>query len=341
MKKTLLKTLTVSFLAAATVSIAQPTLTATGTNPVIGNSFTYTGTGYFNPGASGAGQTWNFSTLSGTTGGASNCVSVASTPNGASFPNANIAFNNTGTSNYSYFKTSSAAYQSYGNVSSAGVVMSNSNPEDFLRFPFAYTNSYTDPWAVTFVNGGATFYRTGNTTVTADGYGTLIIPSGTFTNVMRVHFVQNYKDSANFGGTPYIITYTNDEYMWYSNSAHAALAATFTFSSTPGGGSSAGFYLGSPVGIDEISGYLDGFRVFPNPVQDDLTIDFNLIESSAYVVSIYNTLGQSVLRSESESQAIGKTSVQMNVSELTEGIYFAEILLDNNRRISRRFVVSK
>jgi len=342
MKKQLLYFTAATFLMGTAAAIAQPTLTAAGTNPVIGNSFAYTGTSAFGPGPSGAGQTWNFSTISGTLGGPSNCVTVASTPNGASFPSANIAFNNTSSSNYSYFKTSSTAYQNYGNVTSSGVVMSYSNPEDFLRFPFAYTNSYTDPWSVTFVNSGFTFYRTGTTTVTADGYGTLIIPSGTYSNVMRVHFVQTYQDSADFGGTPYIISYSNDEYLWYSNSTHAALAATFNFTSTPGSSGSAGFYLGSPVGIDEISGLLSDFNVYPNPAVNELTIDFNLLESAAYTVNVYNSLGQSVIAPAiAEETAVGTKTIRMDVSGLPEGIYFSEVVLDNGSRISRQFVVSK
>lgn len=174
-------------LISAVNTVAQPTITATGINPIGGDVITTTNTNYVGPGSAGINQTWDLSTM--TPSGASATFAYAnpsSTPYASSFTNSNVSASYGGS--YVYYKTSSAAWQFYGAVTSA--TMSYSNPEDFLHFPFTYTNTYTDSWATTFISGGYTFYRTGTTTVTADGYGTLITPSGTFSNVLRVHFIK-------------------------------------------------------------------------------------------------------------------------------------------------------
>ncbi|MCW3084720.1 MAG: hypothetical protein JWP12_2086 [Bacteroidetes bacterium] len=342
MKKPLLSLLSATFLLATAVSVAQPTLTATGMNPVIGNTFTLnTSSTYFAPGSAGANQTWNFATNTGPAGTAAPYVTVSSTPNGSSFPNANVAVNNGG-GIYSYQKTSSTAFQNYGNVSSGGVIMSFSNPEDFLRFPFTYNNTYSDPWAVNFVNGGYTFYRTGHTVVTADAYGTLITPAGTFTNVTRIHFHQIYQDSA-YVGIPYVITYDNDEYLWYKDGTHSSLAATFTFtnslSATP---SQSSFYLSAGIaGVNDIDQSLSAYNVYPNPAVNNITLGFTLTENKTVETTIYNAIGQQVQTGSTVDAIQGENTLTLDVSTLPEGIYFAQIMVEGNLAGTKRFVVTR
>src|SRR5262249_35849058 len=137
----------------------------------------------------------------------------------------------------------------------------------------AYNNTYTDSWAATFVSSSYTFYRTGSTTVTADGYGTLTTPDGTFNNVMRVHFVQTYQDSAYISG-PIIITYQNDEYMWYLNGNHYPIAAVYTLSSNASSTTTGGFYMSNVVNsVPETTSVLS-LSLSPNPANN--FVDFNL-----------------------------------------------------------------
>lgn len=340
MKKPLLKLLSGTFLLGGSMAVAQPTLTASGSNPVIGNSFTFNVTNYFSPGSAGANQTWNFSAISATSSSSSTVVAPSSTPNGSSFPAANIAFDNGSLGNYSYQKTTSAVFQNYGLVNSGGVVMSYSNPEDLMHYPFTYNNTYTDPWAVTFVNGGYTFYRTGTSTITADGYGTLITPAGTYTNVTRIHMLQVYKDSADFGGFTSVTNYTNDEYLWLKDGTRTSLAACF--SAVAGGMTTqSGFFAGSVVGVDEIDGYLNAFNLFPNPAATIVNVGFNLVQSTGYKVSVYNSLGQVVLSAGRVENAIGEKNIALDVTSLPEGVYFAQVMLDGNAALTKRFTVTK
>ena len=131
MKKSLLLSFGSLLFAAASV-VAQPTITAAGITGTVGEVLSIANsTVSISPGNSGANQTWNLSSLTGTAT-SNTLVTVGSTPNGSSFPNATIAFK--GSNYYAYYKSSATAWQNYGSATT--VVMAYSNPEDFIHFPF-------------------------------------------------------------------------------------------------------------------------------------------------------------------------------------------------------------
>lgn len=338
MKKKILFLMAGSFLLICSTSIAQPILTATGINPVLGENFTYYNTGYISPGSPGAGQTWDLSTLSGTANGITTIVTPASTANGSSFLSSDVAAENTTSGSDSYYKTSATALQNSG-ISAGGTAITYSDFEDYMHFPFSYTNSFTDTWAAQFFSGSQ-FWRTGTTTVTADGYGTLITPQGTYTNVMRVHFVQVYQDSA-FIGAPYIITYNNDQYYWYKEGIHLPMAAIYNLTTSNGGPYTGGFYTDAAVGINETSNFISSSNVYPNPAVDIIKINFTLVENKKVDILLFNAFGQKMEINQTFDGYQGLNDVDLNISSLPEGVYFAQILAEGNTAITKRFIVGR
>src|SRR4030095_6772358 len=57
---------------------------------------------------------------------------------------------------------------------------------DYLHFPLTYMDQFTDSYEA--IGSGDT--TTGRIEVTADGYGTLILPSGTFNDCLRLQEVR-------------------------------------------------------------------------------------------------------------------------------------------------------
>lgn len=338
MKRFLLLCLPVSLLIQPLESLAQPTLTATGINPTLGMTLTYYSVqSQYSPGNSGANQTWNLSTMSGTSLGLTTIVTASSTTYGSQFSNANIAYSTPG-SGVSYIKTSSTAQQNYGMAPESGAaVLSYYNPEDLLRFPFTYNDTYSDTWGVTFVSG-TTFYRTGTTTVTADGYGTLITPTGTYTNVLRVHFYQSYRDSA-YMGMPYIINYTNDEYIWYKDGYRTPLAGVYhTTNSISGDGYGASYpSLGS--GVDETAGILSSLSVFPNPASDMLNITLETENSGQIAITMSDVTGRLTQVSAIADAVQGVNNIVLDVSSLSPGIYYMTLTFDGEKVTCRQISV--
>ncbi len=336
MKKTLLNLFLLGFIGLNSDGFAQPTLTAAGCNPVLGYSTNSAYNAGFAQGAAGANQTWNFASIGNTGTVPAQYVTVASTPYASQFSNSNLAALGGGA--YSYYNITNNAYTLNGVVSpSSGTVIPYTNGEDILRFPFTFGNSYTDTWAATFTSG-VDFFRTGSTTVTADGYGTLITPNGTYTNTLRIHFVQNYQDSTDFGN----YTYVNDEYFWFKDGIKEFLAFTSTLSSTFGGSTStstSGSYATGTVGIEE-SQLSSSIALFPNPAQQtiNLTIDDENISNAK--VKIINQLGQDISPVEIVNFNAGNNT-QIDVAYLKNGIYSLQILLQDNSIINKRFTINK
>lgn len=315
--------------------LSQPTLTASGTNPVIGDNLTNHNTAYVSPGSSGANQTWNLA-MSSTGASTTTGVAPSSTPYASSFPTASVAF---GTGPYTYYKTSSSAWQLNGVVNGAGTVLAYSDLEDMMRFPFTYGNSYTDTWSTTFVQATYTYYRVGSTTVTADGYGTLTTPDGTFSNVLRVHFVQTYQDSTNIASTPYVINYVNDEYMWYLNGNHNPIAAVYDLTATPGGNFTGGFYMQNVVSGIEDESALTSFSVFPTLASENVNFNFTVNGSETVTVAVYDEAGRMVMEVPQSHAAEGENTVVISVAELPEGTYFASLTCGNALPVTRKIVV--
>lgn len=317
--------------------VAQPTLTDVNSNPVIGDMFTWKLTNAISPGTSGANQTWNLNTLSVTSTSNYTVVSVASTPSPASFPNANVSLSD-GSTTYGLYKTSVAAFQNYGTINGT-VTMSYSNPEDYIHYPFNYNNTYVDAYACTYTAGGVTFYRTGTTTVTADGHGTLVTPAGTLTSVMRVHLNQVYKDSSN-PGFPFIINYVNDEYLWYKTGIHAAAASVYSLTINGGSPTSGGHYINNiAVGLNENSEIGKGVNLYPVPVSDVLTINSEKGFKENVSATIYNATGQRVKTKTIETNIA--SNFNLDVSDLSTGVYFMQINMDGVLSRNLRFVICR
>jgi hypothetical protein len=317
---------------------AQPTLTSSGINPVVGDQINNVSGSYVSPGNSGAAQTWDLSTMTTGTPAPTTFITPSSTPYAASFPTANVGY--TVSNSYLFYKTSSTAWKNAGSVSSNNVILAYTDMEDLLRFPFNFNDTYTDPWATTFTNGGATFYRTGNTTVTADSYGTLITPSGTYSNVLRVHFVEDYQDSADVGGFPYIITYYNDEYMWYLNGNHNPVAVVYDLAVNGSSALQTGFYMTGVMAVPENTALIS-YALFPNPVTDNLNVNISVRENKNALVSLYNSLGAQVQAPLSAKAHAGDNNYTINVQNLPAGIYTAEVRLDGQPASSRMFTVTR
>jgi len=334
MKKKLCNINTASVLLLTLTSIAQPTLTATGINPVAGESFVYIDCNYYvSPGNAGANQTYNLSSINGSSS-AANFVLSSSTPYASNFPMSNIAIND-GT-DYDYWKTSSNALQLCGSEGS-NYNLTYTDFFDWMRFPFTFNNNFTDSFAGNGVLSGTSTDYWGQATYTADGWGTLITQAGTFSNTLRVRWDGITHDSAL--GFP-TTSYFQSGYFWYKEGFHLYLAMTYTDSSTIGVFHAAS-YLSNPTGIAKLANPISSISIYPNPANEKITIHFQNSNRNNLEVRIVNTLGENVMLNRSQNIQIGENTIVVETHELANGIYFAQIISDGNVSETKRFIVSK
>ncbi len=96
----------------------------------------------------------------------------------------------------------------------------------------------------------------------------------------------------------------------------------------------------TPSGPSEKPGE-DKFKMtlYPNPTQGLLNLEFELAESQAFELAVYNLTGKEVMRQKgSGSEGLNSISVQMD--ELKPGIYFMELRSDK-LRARQRLVLQK
>lgn len=169
-----------------TFASAQPVINANNIAQNFNADFYYLETpAGFSVGAAGANQTWNFSGIgTGMLLGTDTAVPVAGSPFAATFPQANYLYKMNGpfsdADTYFYHNLTPAKFEIYS-LGYDGFMGENyqQNPRTYLTFPYTYNTVFTD----TFKESS----RPSSSTITAtyDAYGTLIMPFGTFTNVVR------------------------------------------------------------------------------------------------------------------------------------------------------------
>jgi len=76
-----------------------------------------------------------------------------------------------------------------------------------------------------------------------------------------------------------------------------------------------------------------GFTIYPNPLIDELNIDFNDLITDVYDLHIYNSLGQVIYQRQSINSAI-----QVNTSAWEKGFYLVEI---KNQQMNQTIKVVK
>ncbi|MGV9013119.1 MAG: T9SS type A sorting domain-containing protein [Flavobacteriales bacterium] len=186
--------LLVSSLFAATCLLAQPTFQETDLLPAIGSTTTFRTTDYRTAGPATNNFVYNVSDLTLGASSSSTILLPSSTPYASSFPGATIAttgLTNPGT--YAYIQ-SSATQQSLLGFKNADTEQNLSDPMKTVQFPLALGTSWTDNLAGFTEAGGFTLQRTGTCAGNYNGYGTIILPFGTFTNVARLELDQHYED---------------------------------------------------------------------------------------------------------------------------------------------------
>jgi hypothetical protein len=91
----------------------------------------------------------------------------------------------------------------------------------------------------------------------------------------------------------------------------------------------------SVTGMNEIKD-LNIFSVYPNPVSNSCTISFNSSYSQA-TVGVYNLLGDKV----KEIKASNSSSVEMDLSDLPNGIYILSATTDKGITFNKKLIVAK
>ncbi len=289
----------------ALITLAQTSLwaqpVATSANVAVSNfnaEFYYSPAANFTPGPAGANQTWDFSnSFEMTLAGTDEAIPVAGSPFASSFPTANYLYKFSGMfgGDRYYYHNLTASKLEILSLGWNGVNGDNytANPRTFAVFPYTYGTEYTDTYRSSADNIDVT------NVVTYDAYGTLIMPFGTFHNVIRQKVVEN----------------GHINYNWFNVQPFYPILQTVLEEN------SLGIVKNLTLGTDQFAaGKM--FAVYPNPTKDELNIEAIGTITSPVEIEIYDLLGKRIFRKE---ESLNNDLVQVNLASYDAGIYLLKM----------------
>ena len=296
----------------------------------------------FNGNLTGADYTWNYSNLQASNQRVDTFVSVFSTlasynvifnplvanlatpnNNAPSFPALTI------TDSYDFYKLGSSYYRKAGfgaKINGVPTPVKYDNPELILNLPAVYGNSdSSESYYGIPVPGIGYFGQTIKRKYIVDGWGTLIIPYGTFSVIRVKSTIQIedtiYSEALGFGySTNRPVSY---EYSWIGNSMDIPL-----LSITGSGNNSSATFRDSILYNNSVVTELNDCKIFPNPAVDILSIiwpDNKPLNRIYRIIDLSGKIRLSWLSAETESDA--------DLKCLTPGIYMLEIQCGSKKAV--------
>jgi len=331
-------TVLVGALLCAAVSHAQVTITGAN-NYQVGDVITSEScdpTG-ITAGASGANVTWDFSGL--TSAGSTSSQLLA--PGSLTYASAFGSSINAGTSTASgegYFYIDNNEYTIVGASLSNNDIVDNytSDPREVVTFPISYGDVVNETFSGTQVNSLAsvTWNRGGTITIEADGYGTLILPTGTFNDVLRIKVTTIYSDTH---PTFPSIDYDDVVYLWYHVGSRGYLLSYGEFIVSNFGIPvppviTVNYYGTIPVSTADLDGQSLQLNAFPNPMQNEAQVQLSGMGGEAFQLEVTDLNGRLV---ESRQVNAAEQHIATLGQDYPSGIYLVRAYSATQSRVVR------
>jgi hypothetical protein len=269
-------------------------------------------------------------------------VLPSATPDGSGFPEATVAgsaVSMQGNSGYSYFKVSGTQLELLG-ATSENFLISYTDPQLALKYPTAFNDTYSDAFSGNFPVTGAELHRSGLSQMTADAYGSITTPSGTFP-YLRIKIVQEIIDSIYMAGEfiqvsrQDIITYN------YMNNAHKMPLFSFSEIMTDMGNvTSAYYYNVGATGIRETATLTGNEQIHPNPARGELTATFDLKAAEQVSIRVYDITGKLMLSPARHILGQGTHAIPVDIASLAPGMYTLNITAPSGNSRPLKFIVN-
>ncbi|HQV52581.1 MAG: T9SS type A sorting domain-containing protein [Flavobacteriales bacterium] len=319
------------------ISATAQTLTSTTNIPVATITYNTGSTLYVEPTPPGPDQTWDFSTLS-SPGTGNHGIALASTTNNASsFPTSNWAIHTSG-GIYEYCEVNAAGWFKIGAFTSSDNSLAfYDDSEMILSFPCSYNTTWTDEWSGTY--GASSASRTGTITCVADGYGELVMPYGTVSNVLRVKRTEDYIDQ--HGNTPYRHIYIN--HMFYKPGVLVPYVTlsdeTITVYNTVTSHYERTLWLrDAPLQMEEGPFNAIGIDLYPNPTTNSTKLVYSGVGYSMQL-ELTDLMGRLLRNEQLTNTANGVQIHDLDVSTLPVGIYQLRIYSKDGQQGTKRLIV--
>ena len=328
---------------------AQTILTYPNNAFVAGDSFTYQEIQFSDPGNAGPNQIWDFSKVQFTGKSPVSAIQTANLPRMEGAGDYNLSLLENG---YDYFMNSSEnglEEHGYSNPD-LKLTLKYSDPVVKMKYPFAYGAQFTDHFiGIAYYSETNTIDFFGDNVVSADAFGTLILPDRVIDNTLRVKSTKTGLQVNMCGTTNISIT----KYNWYATGYRYPVVSISIVENTPSVGAAQIIktaYLttqqptksGSTGGTNIASKLIENppvsVSISPNPFTDQLTYNYFLNEQMSVSIELYNISGKNMAWIVKEQQQpLGLQTGEVIASRygLTPGVYFLRFTFDKQVVISK------
>lgn len=287
---------------------AQPVITQNHLSNSLQTQALVADSAAFDPGTPGPNKTWDFSQLAPAPVGTANFVAASGAPGFSVFPAANSCLAYTGDvlDIYEFYKASDSKLELLGMLyTGLGTVHYGINPKTIVTFPYTYNQ------VIDGLYGGNADEAPTAFTSTYDAYGTLILPFGTYPNVLRQKIEEN-------GQT---------EYIWYNASPF------FPIIQTALADGSVGILKNTAILANDAFTATGKPVVFPNPTQGAFTI--TLTDAQDATVEVYDVLGHRIAATN-----LSGTSARVDLQDQPQGIYIVKTTTANGLTHNQKIIKS-
>lgn len=327
---------------------AQVTLTYRNNGLIPGDSARTRSIAWIEPGAPGENRFWDFSGIrfTGKTAFYGVGEELASVPAGPGEKRLTLAEDG-----YSYnliFNENGYSETGYVNDGKK-MTMVLSDRIVLMQYPLSYGQKFSSPFTgVAWYNESSRIDLSGEYTVTADAFGTLILPDRILKNVLRIKAVKRSLQIGVCGS----IQSNNMKYYWYApgyrypvlmvgtseNSYGAndpvALKNAWLNLDQPQQGNGPG-NAGVPV---QSASAANSVVVYPNPFSEKVSYNYYLWKPIMVTVEMYDMSGKMILLAEKrqlQTEGLHSGSVDAENMALPPGIYYIRFTLDKEVVVSK------
>jgi len=313
-------------------------------------------------GASGANQTWDFSTVSEHELDTLYFQDPASLAGNGNFSSSNMGMIDTSEDSVYFFLTKNSSILridgSYAIQDGTGITFPYESM--LITFPSTMGTSYNESWNGILLNifigqlgiDSLKVTRGSETSSTIDGWGDVTTPLGTFASLRQITQENSIDTTWIYqAGSWGIIDATTATVLevdpisydttrnasWWSNDPSTKFPIIQINYEADGSINSADWLKATPnpLGIDQPFAEEKEVLLYPNPAQNNITIATKLINNSQ--IKIYDVTGKLVA-----SEQFNKASITLSVSNFNNGLYFYNINdVNGNVLYSNKFVVAK
>ena len=281
---------------------------------------------YVEPGPSGEKQVWDLSGMEGEKDFLGSVLSAFEMDGENNFPESNVVLLE-GCSQF-YFCQDDDALRACGTATATGNVrMTFHQPYVKMIYPFAFGNTFDGEYYGTYhYSEDKEAAIAGSYRVEADAYGSLILPGGhEVSDVLRVVSVRSYDILLD---TPYRKEITT--YRWYARNERFPMAVLTSYSSTACGEGNISYQAAYRIPTTEKKGTpqalpgLTYISIYPNPVEDNFTIDYSIPSSSHVLMDMYDNTGKKIATLVDGERKAGdhKEYIELGRYSMKPGVYY-------------------